>query len=111
SGGTGVISRYSQVKTFVIVVGGTADVNRANWIAWGGSGMVPAANWASAPTATDRANCTTCVDAFLASNAADLAAALQSAIDQGQTAGVVADQQSIPESGYELPARWSRPST
>jgi len=113
SGGTGVIDPFSKVKTFVVVLGSGGDINRANMIAWGGSGMtmpVTGSAWTSNPTATDRANCTTCVDAYLASNASDLADALQSAIDQGQSAGEFSDQQSITESVFEFAASVTLPS-
>jgi hypothetical protein len=109
-GGVGV-DPASQVKTFVVALGSSADVNRANMIAWGGSGMVRTASsgaWVSNPT--DKTGCPTCVDAFLAANADDLADALQSAIDQGQSTGEFSDQQSITESVYEFAASVTLPS-
>jgi hypothetical protein len=99
----------SSVTTFVVVFGTGAAANRGNWVAWGGSGMVmpttgagTATRWNAIPTAAQRAACTTCRDAFLPTNVADLTAALQTAIDQGQAAGEFSDQQSITESIFEL---------
>jgi hypothetical protein len=100
----------SSVTTFVVAFGTGASADRANWIAWGGSGMtgIPTTNsgsaqrWSRAPTAAERAACTTCRDAFVAATAADLSSALQTAIDQGQSAGEFSDQQSITESIFEL---------
>jgi hypothetical protein len=98
----------SSVTTFVVAFGTGASAARANWVAWGGSGMVKATSgagaamqWASPPTAAERAACTTCRDAFVATNAAELSNALQVAIDQGQSAGEFSDQQSITESIFE----------
>jgi hypothetical protein len=105
----------SSVTTFFIVFGTSAQTDRANWIAWGGSGMKADGNdglgvtnsplndmWNSIPTATKLSKCSTCQNAFIASNASDLAAAIQTAIDQGQNAGEFSDQQSITESIYEM---------
>jgi hypothetical protein len=98
----------SSVTTFVVAFGSGAQANRANWVAWGGSGMVKATTgggtttrWAGAPTPAERAACTTCRDAFVAANAAELSTALQVAIDQGQSQGEFSDQQSITESIFE----------
>jgi hypothetical protein len=120
SGGAGVVDPASKVKTFVIVLGSGGSASRANWIAWGGTGMAFSGSgltgsgnstaWANTPSQSDRDNCTTCVDAFLASNATDLAAALQSAIDQGQSAGEFSDQQSITETVFEFAASVTLPS-
>jgi hypothetical protein len=100
----------SSVTTFTVVFGTGVAVDQANWIAWGGSGMtgIPttgggaAQRWSRAPTPAERAACTTCRDAFVAANATDLNNALQTAIDQGQSAGEFSDQQSITESIFEL---------
>lgn len=98
----------SSVTTYLVAFGTGAAGNRANWIAWGGSGMIrpttgsgAAQRWSAIPSATDRANCATCRDAFLATNANALSSALQSVIDQGQTAGEFSDQQSITETVFE----------
>ncbi len=98
----------SSVTTYLIAFGTGAAANRSNWIAWGGSGMsIPTTGagaqqrWAAIPTAAQRAACTTCRDAFLATNAAALSSAIQSVIDQGQTSGEFSDQQSITETIYE----------
>ncbi len=97
----------SSVTTFVVITGNGASATRANWEAWGGSGMVipPSGNgqaWNRIPTAGDRANCTSCVDAFLASDAAGLTAALQDAIDRGASFGEFSSQESITDSIFEL---------
>ena len=96
----------------MITFGLGATGTRSDWIAYGGSGMagIPLTNhggsigqaWSRAPTAAEIAACTTCKPSFAAVNPADLAAALQSAIDQGQTVGVYSDQQSVTESVFEL---------
>lgn len=107
----------SSVTTFVIALGSGASAARANWIAWGGSGMsitdsadgivgtaddlTASTRWKTIPTQAQRNACTTCRDAFLATDAASLTAALQSAIDLGQTAGEFSDQQSITETVFE----------
>ena len=99
----------SSVPTFLIAFGNGASASRANWVAWGGSGMVRATTgtgglqrWGTVPTLADRAACATCRDAFLAGNAKQLGDALQIAIDQGQTGGTFSDQQSVTESIFEL---------
>ena len=97
-----------DVTTYFVAFGSGAAANRSNWIAWGGSGMIlpttgtlAQTRWSAIPTAAQRAACTTCVDAFLATDAAALTAALQAAIDLGQSAGEFSDQQSITETVYE----------
>jgi hypothetical protein len=100
----------SSVTTFVVAFGTGLAADRSDWIAWGGSGMtgIPttgsggAQRWSRAPTAAERAACTTCRDAFVAANADELIAALQAAIDQGQSQGEFSDQQSITESVFEF---------
>jgi hypothetical protein len=99
----------SSITSFLVAFGSGASATRADWIAYGGSGMVRATTgtggairWASAPTATDVANCSTCQKALIAATAADLGRLLQIAIDQGQTVGVFSDQQSVTESIFEL---------
>jgi hypothetical protein len=102
----------SSVTTFVVAFGTGLAADRSNWIAWGGSGMtgIPttgsgnAQRWSRAPTAAERAACTTCVDAFIAADVNALIAALQAAIEQGQGQGEFSDQQSITESVFELSA-------
>ena len=71
----------SSVTTYVIGFGNGGQVNRLNWIAWGGSGMrrtganlttvsgVP--SWANIPSTAERTACKTCQDAFIAPDAAD----------------------------------------
>jgi hypothetical protein len=104
----GVGEPASSVSTFVIAYGTGAAADRANWIAWGGSGMIKTATsnddagaWTTQPTPAERAACTTCRDAFVASNTAELSQALQTIIDQGQSTGEYSDQQSITESIFE----------
>jgi hypothetical protein len=100
----------SSATTYVVALGSVqSQIDHANWVAWAGSGMVKATigigsaqQWATAPTAAERAACTTCQDAFVATNVADLANAVQAAIDQGQASGEFSDQQSITETVFEL---------
>jgi len=99
----------TRFKTFVIYLGppNATTLARANWPAWGGTGMTHAASgsgeatqWNSTPTAAQRTACTTCVDAFTAANTDDLSAALQAAIELGQS-GAFADRAVI-ASVYEF---------
>jgi len=102
----------SRVPTFVVAFGGAVTGDIINTIAWGGSGMVRsgtqltgsgnAQRWASVPSAADRAACTTCIDAFPASDLDSLTVALQAAIDQGSASGEFSDQQSVTETVYEF---------
>ncbi len=104
----------SSVQTYVIGYGGGATGQRLNWIAWGGSGLgqgnvgQPAIadngnQWTEGTTsiANKRAQCTTCEDAFIAPDAATLAATIQGIIDQGASSGEFSAQQSITESIFE----------
>ena len=107
------------------------EPTRLNWIAWGGSGLgndgqpdVPTTDSGEAerwhPTGCNisysntnnttcvnnylkgrRAGCSTCQDAFVAPDAATLAAQLQAIIDQGASEGEFNAQQSITESVFE----------
>jgi hypothetical protein len=102
----------SSVTTFLISFGAGADLTRANWIAWGGSGLgegwtSPAINWnTSGATAlqTARDNCVTCEDALTASTASELEAAIQGAIDRGSSIGEFSSQSqgSVTESVFEF---------
>src|SRR6185295_3254924 len=92
----------SGVPTFIIALGGGAVPSRANWVAYGGSGMVRSTTpygadnrWASIPTAADVAACATCRPAFLASDATSLTAALQSAIDEAVDSGEFSASASV----------------
>ncbi len=104
------VESASSATTYVVALGSVqAQIDHANWVAWAGSGMVKATSgtgsaqqWATAPTAAERAACTTCQDAFVATSVAGLASAVQAAIDQGQASGEFSDQQSITETVYEL---------
>jgi hypothetical protein len=89
----------SSVVTYLVGYGSGAQVNRLNWIAWGGSGMQ--VSFATAPTAADRILCQTCQDAYVAPDPASLAAILQSIFDQGAQSGEFTAQQSISDSIYE----------
>jgi hypothetical protein len=108
----------SSVQTYVIGYGGAFDAvagsYRLNWIAWGGSGLGQGkagqpdigddgTQWTDSTEdiATAKAQCTTCENAFIAPDAATLAAQLQSIIDQGASDGDFNAQQSITESVYE----------
>ncbi len=108
----------SGVPSFLIVFGSGVSANRANWIAWGGSGMkstgqggtVPltgayggfGTGWSRFPTPTERTNCLTCQDAFIAATTSDLSAALQSVIDTSIGQGEFADAQAIIGTVFEL---------
>jgi hypothetical protein len=103
-GGVGTAPEFeSRVPVFVVAFGSGASRDYANWIAWGGSGMVRTATdnikWNTAPA--NKAGCPTCVDAFVAGDEDELSTALQAALDMGQSAGTFSDQQSITESIYE----------
>jgi hypothetical protein len=99
----------SGVTTFVVAFGTGVAPARANWIAWGGSGMVKgttgtgaATRWASTPTPAERSACTTCQDAFIAATASDLSDAIQSVIDQSVGQGQFSAAQSIVGTVFEL---------
>ncbi|HET7293770.1 MAG TPA: hypothetical protein VFM88_15200, partial [Vicinamibacteria bacterium] len=85
----------SSVPTFVIAYGGAVDTTRANWIAYGGSGMQlvspgdtnPATQWPAAPTATDLANCPNCQVAYQAPDSNALYAAMLDAVAQAANTG------------------------
>lgn len=98
----------SSVSTYMVGYGSGGSPTRLNYIAWGGSGlgaqMCPANNcatWAAAPTAGQRAACTTCQDAFIAPDAATLAAVIQSIINQGAQSGDFTAQASRVTPVYE----------
>ncbi|MBN2372118.1 MAG: hypothetical protein JXO72_16705, partial [Vicinamibacteria bacterium] len=112
------------VKTFVIAFGSGAQINRANWIAWGGSGLgqgqtgMPdvtvedaggdAARWADSYNNTSLLNlrnqCPNCLDAFGASSADELKDALQAAIDLGAGVGLWSASNSVWSSIFEYGA-------
>jgi hypothetical protein len=99
----------SSVQTFIVAFGNGATPALANYEAWGGSGMTmpttgtgTATRWASAPTAAQRAACTTCQDAFIATSAQALAQALQDVIDQTIAVGEFGAAQSIVGTVFEL---------
>lgn len=102
------IETNSSVETFVIRFGTGGDGGRANWIAWGGSGMSrgtsgsgTAEQWTTAPSDADRAACLTCRDAILARDSVGLSAAMSALLTQ-IVSGEYSDQQSITETVYEF---------
>ena len=108
----------SSVTTFVVAFGSGVSGARADWVAYGGSGMVRGTTdngnsvispfpsigrrWTSAPSQADIDACTTCRPAFVAGDEGELGDALQIAIDQGQSVGTFSDQQSVTDSIFEL---------
>jgi hypothetical protein len=99
----------SSVTTYVVAFGAGASKSRADWIAWGGSGMVRplgtlSANstWTSIPTQAMRDACLTCVDSFLAPDPDTLKAVLETVINQGASSGEFTAQQSLTDSIFEL---------
>lgn len=109
----------ASVQTFMIGYGDSvntpADVNRLNWMAWGGSGLYT--NFAgsnsgvNATTDTNlrvlRDRCKTCQDAYIATDAATLAQVLQGIINQGAQDGDFVAAQSITENVFEYVDRAS----
>ena len=121
---------YTRFKTFVVYIGPTnpTELNRASWVAWAGTGLGTSPNptigasgsgearaWSAAPTTAQRNACSSCVDAFSATNLDELTAALQAAINLGQT-GAFADRAVISQV-YEYgstpldPTTWSQQAT
>ncbi|HKC11673.1 MAG TPA: hypothetical protein VKI41_06410, partial [Vicinamibacteria bacterium] len=96
----------SSVNTYVVGYGTGAQVNRLNWVAWGGSGMQQGAGggaaWPAAPTAGTRAQCVTCHDAFLAPTPAALGAILDGLFSQGAQKGEFTAQQSLTDAIFEF---------
>jgi hypothetical protein len=99
----------SSVTTYVIAFGAGASKARADWIAWGGSGMVRTlgtysgqSTWTTIPSQAERDRCLTCVDSFLAPDPDTLKAVLEKVINQGATTGEFTAQQSLTDSIYEL---------
>lgn len=107
----------SSITTFVVAFGSGVSGARADWIAYGGSGMgnppfaaMPTTNhggtiglrWTNPPTQAQIDACTTCRPAFVAGDEDALGEALQIAIDQGQSVGTFSDQQSVTDSIFEL---------
>jgi len=109
----------SSVMTYVVGYGTGAQVNRLNWIAWGGSGMQQGAStgaaWTVTPTAAQRALCATCQDAYIAPTPAALAAVLNAIFNQGAQSGEFTAQQSVTDAVYEyvdkVPAPVTVPAT
>jgi hypothetical protein len=110
----------SSVATYMVGFGSGASINRLNWIAWGGSGLGQnqvdepdvtlsgtgsATQWSSAYTAAQlqslRNACPGCHDAYIAPDAATLAAVIEGLIDRGASTGTFTAQQSIQASIYE----------
>jgi hypothetical protein len=113
----------ASVMTYVVAYGTGVIADRANWIAWGGSGMQrplvtvgSSPSWDAIPSQADRDACTTCIDAFQAPDADTLKLVLERVINQGASTGEFSAQQSLTDSIYELagdapqgsaPAPWS----
>ena len=113
NGVSGFSEPASSVQTFMIGYGdgvnSVADVNRLNWISWGGSGVntdFPGQNTGN-NTSTDtnlkalRNQCSTCRDAFIAPDAATLRTQLQGIINQGAQDGDFNAQQSVTDTVFE----------
>jgi hypothetical protein len=96
----------SSVTTYVVGYGTGAQVNRLNWVAWGGSGMQQGggggAAWPAAPSAVTRAQCVTCHDAFLAPTPAALGAILDGIFSEGAQSGEFTAQQSLTDAIFEF---------
>jgi hypothetical protein len=107
----------SSVASYIVAFGAGVTTQRANWIAWGGSGMSRPTvidnndtagtwddfeRWASAPTPEERAACRTCVDAYPAGNKEQLRNALNAIVERGQQSGTFEASPSVTESVYEL---------
>lgn len=99
----------SGVPTFIVAFGSGVTPARANWEAYGGSGMVRSTTayanderWDTAPTATDVAACSTCRPAYIASDSAQLAAALKDAISLAVDFGEFSASGSIVGTVFEL---------
>ena len=99
----------SSVTTYVVAFGAGASKSRADWIAWGGSGMVRPLGtlsgndtWTTIPTQAERDACRTCVDSFLAPDPDTLKAVLETVINQGASSGEFTAQQSLTDSIFEL---------
>jgi hypothetical protein len=99
----------SSVTTYVVAFGAGASKSRADWIAWGGSGMVRPlgtlsgnSTWTTIPTQAMRDACLTCVDSFLAPDPDTLKEVLETVINQGASSGEFNAQQSLTDSIFEL---------
>ena len=99
----------ASVTTYVVAFGADLSKARADWIAWGGSGMRSAFGqvtgqdtWKSIPTQAMRDACKTCVDSFLAPDPDTLKDVLDKVINQGATSGEFTAQQSLTDSIFEL---------
>ena len=105
----------ASVTTYVVAYGTGVVAARANWIAWGGSGMQrpfvsnnsdtsdPASDgWSAIPTQAQRDACRTCIDAFQAPDSDTLKLVLEKVINQGASTGEFSAQQSLTDSIYEL---------
>jgi hypothetical protein len=108
----------ASVDTFFIAFGDSTGVARANWIAWGGSGMGEgwskdasdtAITWSGSSNAKlqeARNRCPTCRNATNANNTTQLENAIQDAIDRGVGAGEFSSQSqgSVTDSVFEYVA-------
>ena len=105
-----------SVTTYLVAYGNGAEQNRANWIAWGGSGMkrtlsTYSANdtWTTIPSQAERNACKTCIDALMAPDPDTLKSVLEKVINQGATSGEFTAQQSLTDSIYEFAGDASSP--
>jgi hypothetical protein len=108
----------ASVTTYVVAFGTGASKTRADWIAWGGSGLNRSLasfsgddTWSTIPSQAERNACKTCVDSFLAPDAETLRKVLESVIDLGAQSGEFTAQQSVTENVYEYVDRASTGTT
>ena len=106
-----------SVTTYLVAYGNGADQARANWIAWGGSGMKRTLStyssndtWSTIPSQSERSACKTCVDAYMAPDPNTLKSVLESVINQGASSGEFTAQQSLTDSVYEFAGDASSPN-
>jgi hypothetical protein len=84
------VREQAGTPVFVVTFGTGVSKNRSDWIAWAGTGLArettgtgESTRWTRPPSASERAACRRCQDAFTASNAQELSAGLQRAIEAG----------------------------
>ncbi len=99
----------SSVPTFVVGFGAGVTLTRANWIAFGGSGLTlpttgtgTAERWTAAPTSAQLAACPDCQQAYDAPDGTRLYAALLDAVAQAANSGQFSATPSIVATVFEL---------
>jgi len=99
----------SSVPTFVVGYGAGVSLTRANWIAYGGSGLTLATTgagaserWATAPTPAQVAACPDCQQAYDAPDGTRLYASLLDAVAQAANSGQFSASPSIVATVFEL---------